>query len=146
MMPLSEVKNITEFILVPSLWGCCYGQPPAVNHIVVVKMRRARPRSFASDVIRVRGHFNVGETKQDGYLVSLYVLTAEKIDGQWSIDTKTVFVPIAETPHAQLRPLGGCDAPVHTHVKLDRLGMWLSAICAVHCAVVPVVQIFFPVC
>src|ERR1017187_4680410 len=32
MMPLSEVKNITEFILVPSLWGCCYGQPPAVNH------------------------------------------------------------------------------------------------------------------
>jgi hypothetical protein len=33
-------------------------------------------------VIRVRGHFNVGETKQDGYLVSLYVLTAEKIDSQ----------------------------------------------------------------
>jgi TRAP-type uncharacterized transport system fused permease subunit len=62
-----------------------------------------------------------------------------------SIDTKSVFVPIAETPHAPLRPLGGCDAPVHTHAKLDRLGIWLSAICAVHCAVVPVVQIFFPV-
>ena len=82
MMPLSEVKNITEFILVPSLWGCCYGQPPAVNHIVVVRMPPGQTTKFASDVIRVRGHFNVGETKQDGYLVSLYVLTAEKIDGQ----------------------------------------------------------------
>jgi hypothetical protein len=62
-----------------------------------------------------------------------------------SIDTKDVFVPIAETSHAPLRPLGACDAPVHTHAKLDRLGIWLSAICAVHCMVVPIVLIFFPV-
>ena len=34
-----------------------------------------------------------------------------------NVDTKTAFVPIAETPHAALRPLGGCDAPVHTHAK-----------------------------
>jgi hypothetical protein len=62
-----------------------------------------------------------------------------------SIDTKDVFVPIAEASHAPLRPLGACDAPVHTHAKLDRLGIWLSAICAVHCMVVPIVLIFFPV-
>ncbi|HUJ71024.1 MAG TPA: MerC domain-containing protein [Verrucomicrobiae bacterium] len=62
-----------------------------------------------------------------------------------SIDTKTVYVPISETPHAPLQALGGCDAPVHTHAKLDRLGIWLSAICAVHCMVVPIVLIFFPV-
>jgi hypothetical protein len=30
----------------------------------------------------VRGKFAVGETKQDGYTVSLYVLTPDKIDGQ----------------------------------------------------------------
>lgn len=82
MMPLSEVKNITQFLLMPSLWGCCYGQPPAVNHIVVVKMPPGQTTKFFNDVIRVRGTFNVGETKQDGYLVSLYVLTADKIDGQ----------------------------------------------------------------
>jgi hypothetical protein len=62
-----------------------------------------------------------------------------------SIDTKEVFVPIAEAPRAPLRPLGDCDAPIHTHAKLDRLGIWLSAICAVHCMVVPIVLIFFPV-
>jgi uncharacterized protein len=82
MMPLSEVKNITQFLLVPSLWGCCYGQPPAVNHIVVVKMPPGQTTKFYNDVIRVRGTFNAGETKQDGYLVSLYVLTVDKIDGQ----------------------------------------------------------------
>jgi|SRR5579859_167920 len=82
MMPLSQVKNITEFLLVPSLWGCCYGQPPAVNHIVVVRMPPGQTTKFFNDVIRIRGKFSVGETKQDGYLVSLYVLTVEHIDGQ----------------------------------------------------------------
>lgn len=82
MMPLTEVKNITQFLLVPSLWGCCYGQPPAVNHIVVVKMPPGQTTKFFDDVIRVRGKFNVGETKQDGYLVSLYTLTVEKIEGK----------------------------------------------------------------
>jgi len=82
MMPLSEVKNITQFLLVPSLWGCCYGQPPAVNHIVVVRMPPGQTTKFFNDVIRIRGRFSVGETKQDGYLVSLYVLTVERIDGQ----------------------------------------------------------------
>ena len=82
MMPLSEVKNITEFILVPSLWGCCYGQPPAVNHVVVVRMPPGQTTKFFNDVIRVRGKFAVGETKQDGYTVSLYVLTVDKINGQ----------------------------------------------------------------
>jgi len=62
-----------------------------------------------------------------------------------SIDTKTVFVPHTETPPAPLQPVGCRDAPVHTHAKLDRLGIWLSAICAVHCMVVPIVLIFFPV-
>src|SRR5882724_8073049 len=82
MMPLTEVKDITEFLLVPSMWGCCYGQPPAVNHIVVVRMPKGQTAKFFSDVIRVRGRFNVGETKEGNYLVSLYVLTPESIDTQ----------------------------------------------------------------
>ena len=53
-----------------------------MNHIVVVKMPPGQTTKFYDDVIRIRGEFNVGETKQDGYLVSLYVLTAEKIDAR----------------------------------------------------------------
>jgi MerC mercury resistance protein len=60
-------------------------------------------------------------------------------------DTETVFVPHTERTPSALRPLGCAEEQPHAHAKLDRLGMWLSAACAVHCAVVPVVQIFFPV-
>jgi len=82
MMPLTQVKEISEFLLVPSLWGCCYGQPPAVNHIVVVRMRQGHLTKFFNDVVRVRGRFSCGEIKQDGYLVSLYVLNADEIEGR----------------------------------------------------------------
>lgn len=44
-----------------------------------------------------------------------------------------------------LRPVVAPASPHHAHVKLDRLGMWLSALCAVHCVVMPIVLIFFPV-
>ena len=79
MMPLNDVDHIKEFVLVPSLWGCCYGQPPAVNHIVAVKMREGQTTKFFSNPVKIKGRFNVGETKNDGYLVSLYVLTVDKI-------------------------------------------------------------------
>ena len=79
MMPLTEIENIKEFLLVPSLWGCCYGQPPAVNHIVAVKLPAGQTTKFYSGPIRIDGRFRVGETKQDGYVVSLYVLTPDKI-------------------------------------------------------------------
>ena len=32
--------------------------------------------------IRIRGKFSVGETKQDGYLVSLYRLSADEIQAK----------------------------------------------------------------
>ena len=35
--------------------------------------------------------------------------------------------------------------PEATHTRLDRLGMWLSGACAVHCMVMPIVLILFPV-
>ena len=62
-----------------------------------------------------------------------------------NVEAKDVFVPVTDAPPAPMQALGCEGAPIHTHAKLDRLGIWLSAICAVHCAVVPVAQIFFPV-
>ena len=79
MMPLSEVKNVTQFVLVPFLWGCCYGRPPAVNHIMIVNMPKGQTVNFFDDKVRVRGTFHAGETRQDGYLISLYTITAQSI-------------------------------------------------------------------
>jgi hypothetical protein len=82
MMPLTQTEQITEFMMIQALWGCCYGKPPAVNHVVMVKMNGGQSVKFYPEPIRVRGKFNVGETKQDGYLVSLYRLDAEEIQAK----------------------------------------------------------------
>jgi len=56
-------------------------------------------------VIRIRGKFNVGETKQDGYFGQLGCPYGGTNRRTMSIDTKEVFVPIAEAPQAPLRRL-----------------------------------------
>jgi hypothetical protein len=79
MMPLNTVKDIKSFILVPSLFGCCYGQPPAVNHIVLVNMADGKTSQYFEDAVRVRGQFHCGEEKQDGELLSLYRIDADEV-------------------------------------------------------------------
>jgi hypothetical protein len=60
-------------------------------------------------------------------------------------ETKIEVAPPAETLRAPLQPLGHEHVGHHTHAKLDRLAFWLSGVCAVHCMVMPIVLIFFPV-
>lgn len=82
MMPLTQSEKITEFLMIQALWNCCYGKSPAVNHVVMVKMKGGQSVKYYPEPIRVRGKFNVGETKQDGYLVSLYRLDADEIQAK----------------------------------------------------------------
>jgi len=79
MMPLTEIDKIKEFLLVPYLWGCCYGEPPAVNHMVVAQMTGGKTAKFSSDEIKVRGIFHCGEVREDGDLVGLYRIEVEDI-------------------------------------------------------------------
>jgi hypothetical protein len=79
MMPLNEIDNIKSFILVPALFGCCYGQPPAVNHIVLVNMANGVTTKYIDNAIRVRGRFHCGEEKLDGELLSLYRIDAVEV-------------------------------------------------------------------
>ncbi len=79
MMPLTQTKDITEFLLMPALFGCCYGSAPTVNHIVLVKITRGGTTDFVSGPISVRGVFHAGEARENGYLVSLYRLDAEEV-------------------------------------------------------------------
>lgn len=79
MMPLNSVENIKSFVFVPSLFGCCYGQPPAVNHIVLVNMTEGKTAKYFEDAVRVRGRFHCGEEKLDGELLSLYRIDADEV-------------------------------------------------------------------
>lgn len=79
MMPINEPQRLTRFIVVQSLWGCCFGQTPAVNHVVVVTMEPGKVVNFYPDPVRVTGVFSVGETREEGYLVSIYRLVGDKV-------------------------------------------------------------------
>ena len=45
MIPLDQADNISEFALVPSLFSCCFGQPPqvATYHSHSLPQRQSRP-------------------------------------------------------------------------------------------------------
>ena len=52
-----------------------------------------------------------------------------------------------KTAEPQANPIAPCShgphAP-HAHAKLDRFGIWISTICAIHCLLMPFVLAIFP--
>lgn len=79
MMSPDTADDIHDFVLVPSLWGCCYGKPIAVNHVVLVKLKRGLKTTYYEDALLVRGRLHVGEERIDGVLISLYRLDADEV-------------------------------------------------------------------
>ncbi len=79
MIPLDQAENITQFALVPSLFACCYGQPPQIQHTIVVSCPKGKAVSYCPDEIVVEGKLNVQEKKDDGYVVSLFELTVNSV-------------------------------------------------------------------
>jgi len=79
MLPIYEVENIKEFLLVQSLWACCYGTPPDINGIVRVVMEGDRRCDYQFDPILVKGKFKVEETTEDGYCIDIFQLHATEV-------------------------------------------------------------------
>lgn len=80
MLPIDEVENIKEFLLVQSLWSCCYGQPPDINGIVRVVMQGKARTDYQFDPIQITGTFRIIEAIEDGYCVDIYQLHADKVE------------------------------------------------------------------
>jgi hypothetical protein len=74
MIPLDQADSVTEFVLVPTLGTCCFGQPPAVQHTVIVQCAPGTPVQYTSLSILVEGTLHVAENKEDGYVISLFTL------------------------------------------------------------------------
>lgn len=79
MMTLEEVEDIHEFLLVESIWSCCFGQPPEVHQVFVIKVPAKKGVEYTSAPIQVAGTLDVGEEVEDGFVISVYRLTADKI-------------------------------------------------------------------
>jgi hypothetical protein len=79
MLPIDEVENIKEFLLVQSLWACCYGTPPDINGIVRVVMKGDKRTDYQFDPVLVTGAFRVRETREDEYCIDVFQLEAEDV-------------------------------------------------------------------
>jgi len=79
MIPMDQAENITQFALVPSLFSCCFGQPPQIQHTVVVNCPKGKAVTYFPDEIQVEGKLAVQEKKDDGYVVSLFEVEAGSV-------------------------------------------------------------------
>lgn len=79
MLPVGGGNWCKEFLLVPSLFGCCFGRAPEANHMIFVKMQGKKEAPYHPRPIRIRGTFTAKEERVDGLLVSLYRFVCEQV-------------------------------------------------------------------
>ena len=80
MLPIDEVQNIQEFLLVESLWGCCYGLPPDINGIVRCVMPLNMRLDYQFEPLKVVGTLKISATEMDGYIVDIYQLEVDYVE------------------------------------------------------------------
>lgn len=80
MIPMDQAEAITQFALVPSLFACCFGQPPQIQHTIVVNCPKGKAVSYFGDELLVEGVLKVHEEKDDdGYIVSIFEITCNSV-------------------------------------------------------------------
>ena len=79
MVPMDQADSITQFALVPSLFGCCYGQPPQLQHTIIVNCPKGKSVSYFPDEIEVSGKLTVEEKKDEGFIVSIFEVECSSV-------------------------------------------------------------------
>jgi hypothetical protein len=79
MIPLDQARRVTRFALVPDLFACCFGQPPGLQHTIVVRCPPGMAVSYYPDEILVTGKLTVDEKLEDGFVVSLFEMEASRV-------------------------------------------------------------------
>jgi len=79
MIPLDQAESISEFALVPSLFACCFGQPPQVQHTIVVHCPKGKALSYFPDELTVQGTLHVQEQRDGGFIVSIFQMDADSV-------------------------------------------------------------------
>jgi len=79
MIPLDQAESISEFALVPSLFACCFGQPPQIQHTIVVTCPKSKAVNYFPDELVVEGTLHVKEVKDGGFIVSIFQMDASSV-------------------------------------------------------------------
>jgi len=79
MIPLDQAESISKFALVPSLFACCFGQPPQIQHTIIVDCPKAKALNYYPDELIVEGTLHVKEIKDSGFIVSIFQMEATSV-------------------------------------------------------------------
>jgi hypothetical protein len=79
MIPLDQADKIKQFVLVPDLFSCCFGQPPQVQHSIIVSCPEGKAVSYYPEQITVDGKLKVEEKKDDGFIVSIFEVSCTSV-------------------------------------------------------------------
>ncbi len=81
MMPIDfENGGTNEFVLTRQVPSCFYCVPPQLNDWVEVKMKDGQRVPYVPDgLIELYGEIEVGEVKEDGFVVAMYRMTGFKV-------------------------------------------------------------------
>lgn len=82
MLPLRvESGLVTEMLLMRDQSMCCYGTVPRINEWVSVTMSEKGVKAVMDQPVTLFGKLHVGEVRENGYLVGIYTMDAEKMLG-----------------------------------------------------------------
>ena len=79
LTPLYEFDDIHEFVLVANHMSCCFGVPAGISGQVQVKIASETGLPNTNEPIEVRGTFRAVETKEQGYILSIYRIDDAKV-------------------------------------------------------------------
>ena len=81
MLPLKvEGGLVTEMLIMKDQSMCCYGATPRINEWVSVKMNEKGVKPVMDQPVTVFGKLNVGEMRENGYLVGIYEMAGHKME------------------------------------------------------------------
>jgi hypothetical protein len=82
MLPMKyEGKLTTEFLLLKNQSLCCYGMPPKITEWVNVRVVGKGVKPIMDVPVTVSGVFHIGDVRENGELVGIYRLDADKVKG-----------------------------------------------------------------
>ncbi len=83
MLPLKvEEGLVTEMLIMRDQSMCCYGTVPKINEWVSVRMDEGKGvKPVMDEAVTMFGKLKVGEIRENGYLVGIYEMDGDRMDG-----------------------------------------------------------------
>ena len=79
MLPDIEFEEISQFHLVRSLWGCCFGAPPRINEMVRAQVPEKLRMDYTYNTLELTGTLEVVFAMEDGLIEDPYRLQVTAI-------------------------------------------------------------------